>query len=54
MKDILYALTTQGLASIRDSSIGWEDFRGAIAYYDSRKDKLVTERELARQNGTGV
>ncbi len=43
MKSALHALTMQGLASIQESSFGWEGFGGAIAYYDSRKDKLVTD-----------
>lgn len=43
MRKALHTLTTQGLISIRESSFGWEGFGGATAYYDSCKDKLVTD-----------
>jgi hypothetical protein len=42
MKETLKVLTTQGLESIAVSSFGMDGFDGAIAYYDSRKDDLVT------------
>lgn len=41
MKEILHALTTEGLDSIATSPLGFDGFRGAAAYHDSSKDILV-------------
>lgn len=43
MREALRSLMTEGLESISRSSFGMERFQGAIAYYDSRKDKLLTD-----------
>jgi hypothetical protein len=42
LKEALRTLTVQGLEAIAASSFGIDGFGGAIAYYDHRKDELVT------------
>jgi len=42
LKNALRTLTLQGLESITASTFGFDGFQGATAYYDGRKDDLVT------------